>query len=64
MTRLTRSSRTILAACFSAAWLVFATNLAMAGEVAVDPGGNGADILEDTASRDTASLLMEAVAIP
>ena len=48
MTRLTRSSRTILAACFSAAWLVFATNLAMAGEFAVDPGGSGTDILEDT----------------
>ena len=48
MTRLTRSSRTLLAACFSAAWLAFATNLAMAGEVAVDPGDNGADILEDT----------------
>ena len=48
MTRLTRSSRTLLAACFSAAWLVFATNLAMAGEVAVDPGDNGIDTLEDT----------------
>jgi len=27
---------------------VFATNLSMAGEVAVDPGDNGTDILEDT----------------
>ena len=48
MTRFTLSSRILLAACFSAVWLVFATNLAMAGEVAVDPGDNGADILEDT----------------
>ena len=48
MTRFTLSSRVLLAACFSAAWLVFATNLAIAGEVAVDPGDNGADILEDT----------------
>ncbi len=48
MTTLTRSSRTLLAACFSAAWLACATNLAMAGEVAVDPGDNGTDIVEDT----------------
>jgi predicted deacylase len=48
MTRLTRSSRILLTACFGTAWLVFATSPALAGEVAIDPGDNGADILEDT----------------
>ena len=48
MTRLARTFQIYLTACFSAAWLVFAANLAIAGEVAIDPGDNGTDILEDT----------------
>jgi len=48
MTSFTRSPRILLTACFGTAWLVFATSLVLAGEVAVDPGDNGTDILEDT----------------
>ena len=48
MTRFIRRSRTFRTACLSAAWLLVAANLATAGEVSIDPGDNGTDILEDT----------------
>jgi predicted deacylase len=48
MIRFTRPSRILLTACCSAAWLLFAANLTMAGEVAIDPDDNGTNILEDT----------------
>ena len=48
MTSFIRRSRTFRTACLSAAWLLVAANLATAGEVSIDPGDNGTDILEDT----------------